>query len=130
MFSGLTRSYRFFQQGFVFFFFNKSFKGHDEEEGSNRRFAYHFFVFPRNCRVLGVHEMRKEEKGKGEGGRGEEEEREGLVFLTFRMVIGRATSDRTSAWKSHFVHDIASQRYVFLLKNSTFHLHMTLFLES
>ena len=28
---------------------------------------------------------------KGEGGRGEEEEREGHVFLTFRMVTGRAS---------------------------------------
>ena len=29
-------------------------------------------------------------KGKGEGGRGEGEEEKGLVFLTFRMVTGRA----------------------------------------
>ena len=31
-------------------------------------------------------------EGKGEEGRGEKEEREGHVFLTFRMVTGRATS--------------------------------------
>ena len=49
-----------------------------------------FAFFPKNCRVLGVHKERKEEEGKGEGGRGEEDEREGHLFLTFRMVIGRA----------------------------------------
>ena len=55
-----------------------------------------FAFFPRNCSVLGVQEERKEEKGKGEGGRGEEDEREDHVFLTFRMVKGRASagSDR------------------------------------
>ena len=33
-----------------------------------------------------------------------------------------------SSW-SNFVHDIASTRYAFLLKNSTFHQIRTLFLE-
>ena len=71
----------------------------------NSHHHHRFCVFPRNCRVLGVHEERKEEKGKGrerEGGRGEE----GPVFLTFRMVTGRATagSDRTSAWKVTCAH--------------------------
>ena len=56
--------------------------------------------FPGNLKVSGVHEERKEEEGDGERGRGEEEESEGTVFLTFRMVIGRASavSDRRSAW--------------------------------
>ena len=51
--------------------------------------------------VLGGQEEKKEEKGKGEGGRGEEEEVEGHVFLTFRMVKGRASDapDRRSTWK-------------------------------
>ena len=49
-----------------------------------------FAFFPRNCSVLGVQEERREEKGKGEGGRGKEEEREDRVFLTFWMVTGRA----------------------------------------
>ena len=59
-----------------------------------------FSFFQRNCSVLGVHEKRKEVEGKGEGGRGEEEEEH--VFLTFRMVTGRATfgADRTSAGKA------------------------------
>ena len=44
---------------------------------------------------------------KGEGRKGEEEERAGHVFLTFRMVNGRATaaSDRRSAWKATCAHD-------------------------
>ena len=47
-------------------------------------------------------EERKEEGGKGEGGRGEKERAEDHVFLTIRMVNGRATagSDRRSAWKA------------------------------
>ena len=47
-----------------------------------------------------------EEKRERERERGEEEEREGHVFLTFRMVTGRATSgsDRTSAWKVTCAH--------------------------
>ena len=60
------------------------------------------------------------------------------MFLTFRMVTGRASaaSDRRSAWTgdlcsslSNFVHDIASKKYVFLLKNSTVHQIRTLMLE-
>ena len=45
-------------------------------------------------------------EGKGEGGRRMEEERAGTVFLTFRMVTGRATAgpDRTSAWKVTCAH--------------------------
>ena len=35
-------------------------------------------------------------EGKGEGGRGEKEEREGHMFLTFRVVTGRATSGSDS----------------------------------
>ena len=35
-------------------------------------------------------------------------------------------SNFCSSW-SNFVHDIASKRYVFLLKNSTFHLSKTPF---
>ena len=53
-----------------------------------------FAFSQRNCRVLGVHEERKEEEGKGEGGRRMEEERAGHVFLTFRMVIGEQPSER------------------------------------
>ena len=55
-----------------------------------------FAFFPGNCIVLGVQEERGEEEGKGEGRRGEEEEREDHVFLTFWMVTGRASavSDR------------------------------------
>ena len=45
-----------------------------------------------NCRVLGGQEEKREEKGKGEGGRRKEEEREDRVFLTFWMVKGRATA--------------------------------------
>ena len=61
----------------------------------------YFAFFPRNCRVSGVHEERKAEEGKGEGGRGEEEREGEHVFLTFRMVTGRASavSDRRSAWE-------------------------------
>ena len=74
------------------------------------------------------------------GRRGEEEEREGQVFLTFRMVIGRASAapDRTSAWTvtfalhghswSNFVHDVASKMYVFQLKDSIFSPNRTLML--
>ena len=51
-----------------------------------------FAFFPRNCSVLGVQEESGEEEGKGEAGRGEKEEREGHVFLTFRMVTGRASA--------------------------------------
>ena len=56
--------------------------------------------------VLGGQEEKKEEKGKGEGGRGKEEEREDHVFLTFRMVKGRASDapDRRSAWKVTCAH--------------------------
>ena len=50
-----------------------------------------FAFFPRNCRVLGGQEERKEEKGKGEGRRRKEAEREDRVFLTFWMVTGRAS---------------------------------------
>ena len=41
---------------------------------------------------LGGQEEKKEEKGKGEGRRRKEEEREDRVFLTFRMVKGRASA--------------------------------------
>ena len=69
-------------------------------------------------------------EGKGEGGRGEKEEREGHVFLTFRMVIGRVISgvDLGSAWKvtcthlSNFVHDIASKKNVFSAAKQHFSL--------
>ena len=50
-----------------------------------------FAFFPGNCSVLGSQEERKEEEGKGEGRRGEEEVEEGHVFLTFWMVTGRAS---------------------------------------
>ena len=62
--------------------------------------------FPRKCRVLGGQEEKKEEKGKREGGRGKEEGREDRVFLTFRMVTGRASAAlaRRSAWKVTCAH--------------------------
>ena len=43
-------------------------------------------------KVLGVQEEKKEEEGKGEGRRRKEEGREDRVFLTFRMVTGRASA--------------------------------------
>ena len=51
-----------------------------------------FAFFPSNLKVLGVQEEKKEQEGKGEGGRRMEEERAGHVCLTFRMVTGRATA--------------------------------------
>ena len=55
-----------------------------------------FAFFPGNCSVSGVQEESGEEEEKGEGRRGEEEEREDHGFLTFWMVTGRASagSDR------------------------------------
>ena len=88
--------------------------------------------------MLGVQEERKEEEGKGEGGSRMEEERAGTVFLTFRMVSGRATAgvDRRSAWTVTCAHHCRisfttsrQKKYVFLMKNSNFHLSRTLFLE-
>ena len=58
-----------------------------------------FAFFPRNCRVLEVLEERKEEEGRREGGRRMDEEKAGHVFLTFRMVTGRATF-RADPWWS------------------------------
>ena len=45
-------------------------------------------------------------EGKGEGGSGEKKERNGHVFLTFRMVTGRVISgvDLGSAWKVTCAH--------------------------
>ena len=71
------------------------------------------------------------------GRRGEEEEREGHVFLTFWMVTGRASAvpDRTSAWTVTFalhgqiLFTTSRQKGTFfLLENSTFHLSRTLLL--
>ena len=82
--------------------------------------------------VFGGQDGKKEERGKGEGGRRREEEREDRVFLTFRMVKGRA-SDAPARMRhdlgqvtfvlqwSNFVHDVASKMYVFQLKDNIFH---------
>ena len=75
--------------------------------------------------------------GKGEGRRGEEEERKGHVFLTFRMVSGRASAALDLGGqlgqslllfmvKFRSRHPVKKVR--FLLENNTFHLSRTLLL--
>ena len=50
--------------------------------------------------------MKRRKKRKGRRGEGGGEEEEADVFLTFRMVTGRASaaSDRRSAWKATCAH--------------------------
>ena len=72
---------------------------------------------------------REERRGGGEGGSCVLDISDGHWASNCR--IGSDVSlegNLRSSW-SNFVHDIASKRYVFLLKNSTFHYHRSLFLE-
>ena len=72
--------------------------------------------------VLEDHEERKEEKEKGEGRRGKEEGREDRVFLTFRMVKGRASDApaRWSAWKVTCAHQCRISFTTLLQKGAFF----------
>ena len=80
-----------------------------------------FCVFSKEFEGFTSSREEKEEEGKGEGGRRMEQERAGPVFLTFRMVTGRATarSERRSAWTVTCAHH-GQISLMTLLQKSTF----------